>query len=302
MMCQMGAHLFFGEIMELKRATTFEEQISLLEEKNILIDDRQDCIKFLNNVNYYRLSAYYLPFKGANGKCTSNIEFTQIKNIYEFDKELRQLIMSAIEEIEVFLRTQMAYYHAHKYGSSGYMRPSAYNKKHNHVLFTKHITSCINENSKTLVVQHHMQKYDGRFPLWVIIEFFSIGMLSHFYRGMDNHDKSALAATLYNVNYQTIDSWLRCITDLRNRCAHYSRLYYVKFPAIPKMPKGETFIPTRRVFAQLYMLKLMYPKKEKWNENFLKPLTKLIKKYKPYINLDHLDFPYRWKSMLMVKK
>lgn len=111
MMCQMGAHLFFGEIMELKRATTFEEQISLLEEKNILIDDRQDCIKFLNNVNYYRLSAYYLPFKGANGKCTSNIEFTQIKNIYEFDKELRQLIMSAIEEIEVFLRTQMAYYH-----------------------------------------------------------------------------------------------------------------------------------------------------------------------------------------------
>lgn len=26
-----------------------------------------------------------------------------------------------------------------------------------------------------------MEKYGGKFPLWVIIEFFSMGMLSYFY-------------------------------------------------------------------------------------------------------------------------
>lgn len=297
----MGAHLFFGEAMKLKEATTFEEQIELLEQKNILIDNREQCLNLLKRINYYRLSAYYLPYKGPDGKCIYNIPFSQIAEIYEFDKELRKLILSTVEQIEIFLRTQMAYYHVHKYGPDGYMSPKVYNKKHNHALFSKHVTSCINENSKTLIVQHHMQKYNGKFPLWVIIEFFSIGMLSHFYRGMSNPDKAALAKSLYGVNYQTMDSWLRCLTDLRNRCAHYSRLYYVKFPAIPKMPKGENYTPTRRLFAQFYMLKLMYPEKDKWNDDVLKQLDKLMKKYKPYISKNHLDFPYRWKSLLTIK-
>ena len=115
---------------------------------------------------------------------------------------------------------------------------------------------------------------------------------------MKNPDKTNIANNMYGVNYQTMESWLRCLTDLRNRCAHYSRIYYWIFPAIPKMPSTEKYIPTRRLFAQLYMLKLMYPNKNAWNDEFLKPLIKLIKKYKSDISLKHLDFPYRWKSML----
>lgn len=41
----------------------------------------------------------------------------------------------------------------------------------------------------TPVVRHHMNKYDGHFPIWVIIEYFSLGTLSYFYRGMKNNDK-----------------------------------------------------------------------------------------------------------------
>ena len=51
-------------------------------------------------------------------------------------------------------------------------------------------------------------------------------------------------------------------------------------------------------FAQLYMLKLMYPDHAKWNKEVYKPFIKLVNKYKPYILMKHLDFPYRWKSML----
>ena len=60
----------------------------------------------------------------------------------------------------------------------------------------------------------------------------------------------------------------------------------------------EKYAPTRRLFAQLYMLKLMYPDKGKWDNDFVKPLGKLIKKYKKDISLKHLDFPYHWQSML----
>lgn len=288
--------------MNLKKPTTYAEQIELLKKKNIIVQDYDSCIKFLTTVNYYRLSGYYLPFKRSGEKqCFITVPFERIQNIYYFDAELRNLLSGVIEKIEVFLKTQFSYYHAHKYGAEGYMLASSFNRFHKHQAFLNHIQNCIKENKNTLVVKHHQAHYNGHFPIWVIIEYFSIGMLSYFYLGMKNPDKSHLAQELFDTNYQTLDSWLRCLTDLRNRCAHYSRIYYWIFPALPKMPNSETYKPTRRLFAQIYMLKKMYPEPQKWNQVVLKPLIKLVKKYRPYISLNHIDFPYHWKSMLKIK-
>ncbi len=285
--------------MELKKPTTFEEQVELLQKKNITVANKLSCIDFLSKTNYYRLSGYYLPFiRKDNEKCFVSLEFERIQNIYNFDAQLRNLLSSIIEKIEIYIRTQLAYFHAHTYGAEGYMDASSFNIRHNHAAYIRHVEICISENSNTFIVKHHKKKYDGHIPIWAIIDFFSMGMLSYFYRGMKNCDKAQIAANIFGVNYQTMESWLRCLTDLRNRCAHYSRLYYWIFPAIPKMPSKEKYIPTRRLFAQIYMLKLMYPDKENWNNDFVKPFAKLIKKYKSDISLNHMDFPYRWKSML----
>lgn len=285
--------------MILKPPTTFQEQADILKEKNIYISDIANCIDFLSKTNYYRLSGYYLPFIDKNTKkCFNNIDFERIKQIYIFDTKLRSLISNAIETIEIYIRTQLSYYHAHSYGAEGYMKSSSFNKWHNHTSFTNHIQKCIQENADTSVIRHHTSLYNGHFPIWVIIEYFSIGMLSYFYRGMQNKDKAFIAKNLYNINYQTLDSWLRCLTDLRNRCAHYARLYYWIFTALPKMPSSEKYVPTRRLFAQIYMLKLMYPNSQQWNQDVLNPLIKLVGKYKSHISIKHLDFPYRWKSML----
>ena len=48
-------------------------------------------------------------------------------------------------------------------------------KKHNHDKFRKLLNVCIEENKNSLVVKHHKEKYDGKFPIWVIIEFFFDG-------------------------------------------------------------------------------------------------------------------------------
>ena len=173
--------------MELKSPTTFDEQINLLKQKGITITNIDSCKNFLSKTNYYRLSGYYLPFIfKRDEQCFIPIPFERIQNIYTFDAELRNLISFAIEKIEVHVRTQLSYYHAHKYGSEGYMNSSSFNDKHNHSTYLKHIKTCISENSNTLVVKHHYKHYHGHFPIWVIIDFFSIGMLSYFYRGMKN--------------------------------------------------------------------------------------------------------------------
>ena len=74
-----------------------------------------------------------------------------------------------------------------------------------------------------------MKKYNGHFPIWVIIEFFSFGTLSYFYRGMKNNDKAAIAANLYSINYQTLDSWIQdCITGYFRqspKCRHQRNIF-----------------------------------------------------------------------------
>ena len=295
----MGAHFYREEEKNIKKPKTFDQQVAILKSKNIIISDDAEAKAFLNRVNYYRFSGYFLPFQvNGQGPLFSNIEFERLQAIYEFDEQLRNLIAGTVDEIEIHLRSQLSYYHAHKYGEEGYMYAVNYNRKHNHTSFLNRVNSCIKENAGTLVVKHHINKYAGHFPIWVIIEYFSMGMISYFYSDMPNPDKANIARNLYGVNYQVMESWLRCLTDLRNKCAHYSRLYYWIFPALPKMPATEKYVPTRRLFAQLYMLKLMYPNPKRWNQDVLKPLIKLVKKYKPYISMKHLDFPYRWKAML----
>lgn len=285
--------------MDLKKPISFEAQIEKLKGKNIIIEDCTESIEFLRCVNYYRFSAYFLPFRGPDGKCFDRITFHKIRMIYEFDQRLRSIIIDAIEDIEVYLKTQLAYYHTHVYGEIGYMSPQVFNERHDHITFIKRINRCIDENRNTLVVKHHMQKYNGNFPLWVVIEFFSMGMLSHFFRSLKTQDQKEIVHNIYNnISYQHLLSWMRCITDLRNKCAHYSRMYYWIFPATPKMPENIKYKPTRRLFSQLYMLKMMYPNPNKWETKFMKPLREIYQEYEPYISLKHIDFPSGWDTML----
>ena len=58
----------------------------------------------LKAVSYYRLSAYFLPFKNNDDTYVKGTNFEQVFDIYEFDRKLRRIIFSAIEEIEVFTR------------------------------------------------------------------------------------------------------------------------------------------------------------------------------------------------------
>jgi len=197
----------------IKKPKTFDELVTILKSKNIIIADDSTAKAFLNCVNYYLFSGYFLPFQvNGQGPLFPNIELERLIAIYEFDEQLRNLIAGAVDEIEIFLRTQLSYYHAHKYGEEGYMDAANYNLKHNHPSFINRINTCVKENSRTLVVKHHIGKYAGHFPIWVIIEFFSMGMISYFYSDMPNKDKAAIARIIPDC----ITGYFRHYPECRN--------------------------------------------------------------------------------------
>ena len=165
--------------------------------------------------------------------------------------------------------------------------------------FKNLIQVCIEENKRTLVVKHHNEKYNGKFPIWVIVEFFSMGMLSYFYADMLSVDQKHIAKALYETSVSCLKSWLRCITELRNRCAHYSRLYYWSFPALPRMPKEMEVSGNRKLFSQILVLKLLYPDKDEWNNSFLVELNSIVEEYEHDISLKHIGFPQDWYVQLV---
>jgi abortive infection bacteriophage resistance protein len=83
----------------VKNPTTFKEQIELLKSRGCIITNEQFCLEKLQSINYYRLSAYFLPFKNPDNTYKAGTTFNQVYNIYEFDRGLRSISLAAIYDV-----------------------------------------------------------------------------------------------------------------------------------------------------------------------------------------------------------
>ncbi|GHU91901.1 CAAX amino protease [Clostridia bacterium] len=283
--------------MEIKPPTTLDEQIEKLKERGCIISDEPACKEFLRTVNYYRLTAYFLPFREESHKYKDGTTFERVKGIYEFDKKLRAVIFAAVEDLEIYMRARLSYYHAHKYGALGYLNAESFGEKHSHDIFLERIDNELSRNRNTLFVKHHREKYEGKFPIWVIIELFSFGMLSHFYADMPIEDKKAIAVE-FGTRNAYLESWLHVLTVLRNTCAHYGRLYCTSFDKPPKIMGYIKITPTRKLFTQILTLKLLSPDPFAWNNTVLSQLTAIVDEYTPHISLEHIGFTEDWQDVL----
>jgi abortive infection bacteriophage resistance protein len=104
-------------------------------------------------------------------------------------------------------------------------------------------------------------------------------MLSYFYGDLPASDQKRLAKELFATTSKNLVSWLRCCTDLRNICAHYGRLYFRIFTAIPANLSGLEKQAERRLFGAVLTLKALYPDTLKWSNEIYPELCALIKSY-----------------------
>lgn len=273
----------------------YEEQLEKLKKRGCIINDDKKCISILKSINYYRLSAYFLPFKLDNGNYEEGLSFERVFSIYEFDRKLHGILFNALEETEIFLRSKIAYFHAHKYGALGYMDKANFSVKAElHENFIENFKREIDKNKNILFVKHHIYKYGGEFPIWAASEMFTFGMLSKFFANMTYQDRENLSNDIYKTNPKFVGSWLRCCTDLRNICAHYGRLYFRTFSAAPSGIDNLEEKSKRKLFGAILSLKKLYPFKDKWDNETLKKLMSLVDEHKSDIDLEHIGFSYNW--------
>jgi abortive infection bacteriophage resistance protein len=86
-----------------------DEQIALLKSRNLSFSNEEKAHSYLNQISYYRLSAYFLPYQLQKDKFNKDVDFKKIIETYSFDRDLRLLVFDCIERIEIAIRTQITY-------------------------------------------------------------------------------------------------------------------------------------------------------------------------------------------------
>ncbi|MCK5367654.1 MAG: Abi family protein [Cyclobacteriaceae bacterium] len=245
-----------------KQATTISEQISLLSERGLIIDDEEFATHHLSHKSYYRLAGYWWPMQAdkENHHFKPNSKFRDVIALYEFDHELRMLLFDVIEKIEISLRTKLIFHLSHAYGPWWFQ---------NDELFID-ITAMVNTlyviqeevgRSKDVFIKEHKKKYkdDKRFPpAWKTLELTSLGNLSKLYGNLKNtiKKKDTIAKEYGAVNHTYLPSWLQSIAQIRNYCAHHSRLWNKNLPGNPKLlpnPPNSWVNDVPKQFQKLYV-------------------------------------------------
>ncbi len=151
------------------------------------------------------------------------VSFQHVYNLYQFDKKLRNLILPVLESIEILLRTHIAYLIAHKYGAEGYNDYRNFRNESYHEEILEKLKDEI-DKSREVFVGHH-RKYGGRFPVWVVIELTSFGLLSKIYNNLRDRNRDEIAQKYYNTRDMFAGSWLKPNFPVPLRQAGYWPLF-----------------------------------------------------------------------------
>lgn len=288
-----------GELKQHQPPLTIEEQVENLKALGLIIGDEQYARKILNDISYFRLiKAYSLGFKLRNGTYNEGITFEQIVELYLFNSNFRQITFAEIEKIEVNLRCRIANYFAETYGVLGYMEAENFVDEEYHKVFLADIAEEVRRNSKAPFVRNFKTNYvGGNLPIYALVEVFSFGTLSKFYKNMKNSDKKEIAKK-YGLGYTYLESWLESISYVRNICAHYGRLYNAKLSKTPILYKEyiRAGIRNNRIFGILLCMKHILKNDKHWNL-YVDQIELLIDKYEK-VDVKTMGFPDNWKELL----
>lgn len=291
-----------GDFKQHQPPMTIDEQIENLKAIGLIVADEEYAKKILNDISYFRLiKAYSLNLKEKNGNYRDKVTFEQIVELYLFNANFRQIIFPEIEKIEINVRCRIANYFAQQYGVLGYLEADNFVNPEYHKVFLVDIEEEIRRNSKAPFVKNFRENYeDGKLPIYALVEVFSFGTLSKFYKNMKNTDKKAVAKS-FGVGYTYFESWLESISYVRNICAHYGRLYNAKLSKTPILYKEylEAGIGNNRIFGVLLCIKHLLKKDRHWNL-FVDNVEMLFDKYER-VDIRTMGFSENWKDLLEMK-
>jgi abortive infection bacteriophage resistance protein len=250
-----------------KPALTLQEHINLLRERGLEFDTDPEsgAIRqlehFLTYIGYYRLSGYMRSFQtGSSHHFHSQVTFNDVVMLYNFDRHLRNLMLDALERIEIAFRAIINDVMVLKYGSHWYEVSEHFAKHCNHNTLLAAIrrdmgypkTEEGKASYRTEAIKHYKATYlqPGDPPSWIMIQSLTFGTMSKLYKLLAAKDQKAVSKHVC-LDHGVLQSWLHGMTDIRNACAHHERVWNRTIRPLTKYP--HTLAPTLKELPNNHM-------------------------------------------------
>lgn len=287
----------------MKEYKTNEDLINYLSAKGVIIANKKDALSKIERYTYYSIvNTYKSIFKDKNGNYINNVSFDEIYALFEFDKNLKNIILKYCLEIETVIKSIMANQISKVYGIKNYLNISNWDIRINNDIKENLLKKINNEIEKDYnthsAVTHYIDKY-GFVPPFVLVKILTFGVASSYYGLLKQSDRQAIAK-YFKISDKLLKQILKNLTTIRNIAAHSDRLYnytskfYLSFKLIDK-----NYIKSDNI-TNLYMVVRCMEKlltKEQYEElysSICEEIRKLEKNLKsiPIINiLGIMGFP-----------
>ena len=293
----------------MKEYKTIDEQIELLKSRGLIINDEDlnEAKDFLMRNNYYRISGYSLTLR-KHDVFYPGVTMGNIIDIYNFDREMRNLLLWAIEIIEVNAKSIYAHLFSKKYGGLGYLDSSYFTDAGKHAAILAKSADAISQRlNHEAYLQHYINDLKEDLPLWAFVDLLTISDISILYQISDEPLKKEIALQ-YKLTHteapNVLSNFLHGMTIIRNLCAHDSRIFNRLFVRKPDLNKKERLLLRRdkngqpdnsHLFGYILIIKRMLSAEE--FATFKARLVNLHKQI-PFVNMRYYGFPDNWERMI----
>ena len=222
-------------------------------------------------------------------------------NLYKFDRELRKLIISELEKIEVAVRSKMACILSTAHHSFWIEDASLFTNPQVHQSTLDKIREEFDRSDEEFIIAFK-SKYSNPFPpSFILLEITSFGALSRLYDNLKPGKSRKDIAEKFGLSDRVFASWLHSFVYIRNVCAHHARIWNRWLRVQPLFPKnvanvwltGKTTGNNNLYYALsmiIYFLNTVNPK-----HSFKQKLNDLFEKY-PNVDKRAMGFPANWQT------
>ncbi len=160
------------------------------------------------------------------------------------------------------------------------------------------------DRSTETFIKHYKEKYTHPVepPCWMSLEVSSLGLLSLIFRNLKKGSEKHAIARYYGLTrVDILENWIHAFSNLRNICAHHSRLWNRRLTTLIKLPTHPTnlFITNLdilpyKIYAALCCTKYVLDKISP-GHTFTKRLVDLMSTC-PLAQEKEMGFPEDWKK------
>lgn len=297
----------------MKIFASHDEQITILQNRGLLVPDIAAAKRILSRENYYALiDGYKEPFLEGDERLNpygleqyqAGTEFGHIYALYRFDRELRMLLLNELLKFEKNIKSKVAYRFSEKYrDTDSFLKPENYSpdsdRHHERDRIIATLYNLIKSHKKRdrvryPAIREFFDKHRN-VPLWVLVNFLSLGQITNFYTVIDDELRERIAgdfAEEFSAEYEPLqlqaselDAILRIAFPYRNKSAHEEVLYRYRLPhpedlgnvdAMLRLSAGTVGKGT--VYSMVGLLRLVLAKEE--YEVFAAELERLMEELK----------------------